>query len=51
MSDNIKEIETPMYLSDLSSDELAFIMMYRNASSEEKREIDCLFDLYSDTKE
>ncbi len=51
MLDNEKELETPMYLCDLTADELAFIEIYRNASSEEKREVDCLIESYSDTQE
>ncbi len=51
MSDNIKDFEAPMYLSDLSADEFAFIMMYRHASPEEQREIDRLIDSYSSNQE
>ncbi len=51
MLDNKKEFETPMYLSDLSNDELVFIAIYRNASPEEKREIDRLIESYSNTQE
>ncbi len=51
MSDNIKKLETPVYLFDLSADEFTFIATYRNASPEEKREIDRLIESYSGNQE
>ncbi len=45
--DNQMELDVPMFLSELTDEELRFIAMYRNCTDDDKKIISDLINSYS----